>query len=235
MTDGRVAILVPMDVEVRPVVAALPVARLGDGAPKGWSGRVGDTEITVHMIGIGPAHAGQVTEHVIARHAPDRLVVCGIAGGLGAASEIGQLVVPSEVIDASTDERFESHPWSTLVLSGSLVTTDGMWGADRLADHVGAGVAAVDMESSAVAAVATRHGLPWTAVRAISDLLREGIVDESTLALTRPDGTSDVGAALRYVARGPWRVPGLVRVATDMRRATRVATAAVVTALGAPT
>lgn len=78
--------------------------------------------------------------------------------------------------------------------------------------------AAVDMEASAVAAVAVRHGLRWTAVRGISDLVREGEVDESTLTLTRRDGTTDVGAALRRIARAPWRAPEMARMAAGTRR-----------------
>ncbi len=226
MTDRRVAILVPMDVEVRPVVAALGVRHTDERRPRGWSGRIGSVEVTVHMIGIGPAHATEVTEHVVSQHAPQRLVVCGIAGGLGDATGIGQLVVPAEVIDADTAERYASHPWGSLVPSGALVTTDGIWGADRLAGHVAAGVAAVDMETSAVAAVAVRHGLRWTAVRGISDLVREGEVDESTLTLTRRDGTTDVGAALRRIARAPWRAPELARMAAGTRRAMAAVTTA---------
>ena len=230
----HVAILVPMDVEVRPVVSALPVRRLHDAPTAAWAGRLEGTDITVHMIGIGPAHATEVTERVVEDHRPDRLVVCGIAGGLGKSTEIGQLLVPAEVIDATTGERFGSHRWGPLVPTGSLVTTEGMWGADRLAPHIDAGVEAVDMETSAVAAVAERSSLPWTAFRGISDLVREGVVDESTLDLTRPDGTADVGAALRFMALAPWRVPRLFKVALDMRRATHVATAAVLAALDEP-
>ncbi|UDY35026.1 5'-methylthioadenosine/S-adenosylhomocysteine nucleosidase family protein [Dermatobacter hominis] len=230
MAEARVAILAPMDVEVRPVVSALRVRRLDDGRAAAWGGRVGDVEVTVHMVGIGPDHAGEVTEHVVRRYSPDRLVVCGIAGGLAAG--LGDLVVPAEVIDAATGERFESVPWGPLEPSGAIVTTDGIWPADRLADHAAAGVHAVDMETSAVAAVAGRHGLAWTAFRGISDLVGAGTVDEATLALTRPDGTADVRAALRHAAGAPSRVPGLVKVAVDTRRATRVATAAVVAAVG---
>lgn len=232
MPGSRVAVLVPMDVEVRPVVAALPVRRL-DGEPcKAWSGRVGDTDVTVHQIGVGPEHAARITDHVVERHSPDRLVVCGIAGGLG-ATRLGQVVVPRTVIDATSGTSFDAHPWGPLELDGRLVTTDGMWGAQQLADHVAAGVLAVDMETAAVAEVATRFGLAWTAVRAISDHIDEGIVDSSTLALTRPDGSTDVGAALRHVASAPWRARRLVRIAGDARRATHLAARTVATALGA--
>jgi hypothetical protein len=90
------------------------------------------------------------------------------------------------------------------------------------------------MESSAAAVVAARHDIAWTAIRGISDLVAEGIVDEDTLAMTRPDGTTNVMAALRYMVRRPGRVAGLMRVANDTRRATAIAASAVAAAVQAP-
>lgn len=235
MGEGHVAILVPMTVELRPLVSRLGVRRDGGRRSTTWLGRVGVTEVSVHLVGIGPSRSGPAAERILATHRPDRVVVYGIAGGLAPTTSVGDLVVPAEVIDATTGERFHTTSWATLDPAGSMVTTEGMWGAQRLAAHRDAGVTAVDMETSAAVAAAERCGVPWSAVRGISDLVREGLVDESTLALTRPDGTTDVVAALRLLGRRPGRMRPLMQMANGTRRATDVAADAVLTALRSST
>jgi hypothetical protein len=50
------------------------------------------------------------------------------------------------------------------------------------------------------------------------------------MALTRPDGSTDGRAVARLLARRPWIVPKLARLASDTGGATRVAAAATVAA-----
>ena len=93
------------------------------------------------------------------------------------------------------------------------------------------GVTAVDMETAAVAAVCHARGLPWSAFRGISDHGIEDGVDDSVLALSRPDGTANVGAVARYVLTKPWRMPTLARLGRDMQKAVDAAVRASLDAL----
>src|SRR5262249_44381766 len=81
--------------------------------------------------------------------------------------------------------------------------------------------AAVDMESAAVAAVATDARLDFIAVRAIVDTALD-TVPQSVLDAT-PNGTRAVRPAtlISSLARSPGEIPGLIRLATRYRAATR--------------
>ena len=90
------------------------------------------------------------------------------------------------------------------------------------------------METAAVAAVCEARERPWTAFRAISDLVG-GPVDDAILAMANPDGSGNLAAAARYLLPRPWKIPGLVRLARDTRAATKAAAAAAIEACGLET
>jgi hypothetical protein len=95
------------------------------------------------------------------------------------------------------------------------------------------GASAVDMETAAVAAVCEQHGTPYAVFRSISDYATDGTVDAAVGAMARPDGSSDMGAAVRYMVRRPWKIPGLMRLGRGSMAAARAASDAALTALRA--
>jgi hypothetical protein len=70
----------------------------------------------------------------------------------------------------------------------------------------------------------------WSVFRAISDTLADGVVDASTVGMVRPDGSTNVGAALRYILRRPQTIPRLARLGRGTKLATTVAARAAVSA-----
>ena len=88
----------------------------------------------------------------------------------------------------------------------------------------------MDMETGAIAAVCERHGVRWTAFRAISDTV-DRPVDKNTMTLLERDGSPNMGAALRFIARHPHKIPHLVSLARDSSRACQAAAAAAEKAL----
>ena len=57
------------------------------------------------------------------------------------------------------------------------------------------------METGSVAAVCAQRGVPWSAVRAISDRAEDG--DEEMVKLANADGTPNGAAIARYFAKIP--------------------------------
>jgi hypothetical protein len=113
---------------------------------------------------------------------------------------------------------------------GKLVTHDDFdMGPDEANALIADGFIAVDMETSAVAAVCEKRGVPWSAVRAISDLV--GVTPGDVIDLANPDGTPNIGASLKYLVTKPGRIPYLVRLGRDSVRAANGAAASAANSL----
>jgi nucleoside phosphorylase len=219
-----------MQPELRPLVRPLSLRRRDGGAL--WSGALGGQSVVATITGIGTAPAADAAERVLdlgVRH----VVVVGVAGGIGTSVAIGDLVVPERVLDLESGALHRpaglgsETPRGTLVTCGKLVTDLEVIG--RLERE---GAIAIDMETSAVAAVCERRGCPWSVFRAISDHADDGSSDPALLALGGPDGSGDLAAVARFLLRQPWRVVQLARLARGLHLATTRAAQAAVRALG---
>ena len=58
------------------------------------------------MTGIGMRPATETTERVLAAENVDFVMVVGIAGGVGAAIKVGDVLVPDVVIDGPSGAEF---------------------------------------------------------------------------------------------------------------------------------
>ncbi len=222
-----------MQVELDAVVKAAAL-RKADGALDGHHvGTVDGVEVIAGLAGIGIGPSARAAQLVLTDLAPDHVIVSGIAGGIDRGLAIGDLVVPERVTDAGSGATHTATPLGPTLPAGLLITTDGLWTHDDLivhplvADH---GAIAVDMETSAVAEVCDASGIPWTAFRGISDRTFDGFIDDEVMALTREDGSTDGKAVAKLLARRPWVVPRLARLARGMTLATGVAATATVAA-----
>ena len=221
-----------MQPELRPLVRPLSLRR-GEGAAR-WTGQLGGRSVVATTTGIGTAPAAQAAERVLDAGGVCHVVVVGVAGGIGPSVAIGDLVVPEQVLDLESGALYRparlggETPRGTLVTSGKFVTDLQVIG--RLER---AGAVAIDMETSAVAAVCERRGCPWSVFRAISDRADDGSSDPAILGLAGPDGSGDLAAVARFLLRQPWRIAQLVRLARGLHLATTSAARAAVRALGA--
>jgi nucleoside phosphorylase len=177
--------------------------------------------VVAAVAGVGPAHSARVAAALVAAVRPDHLVVAGVAGGLAPDLAVGDVVVPAVVRDLDTGETWSAHGLGGLRLNGELVTSGALHGWDVLEAEARAGTLAVDMETSAIAAVCERAGVPWTAIRGLSDVVRDGTVDAATLDLVREDGATDLGAVVRHLVRRPGHLRTLATMGRDSGRATR--------------
>jgi adenosylhomocysteine nucleosidase len=217
----RVGLLAPMPSEFGPLVTALALRR----AESGFTGTAGGIQLVAGKTGIGTRLAAEATERMLDSAEVDHVMVVGIAGGMG-PSKVGDIIYPEVVVDKASGAEYRPTPLSDVPSHGRLVTHDDfdMQPAERDA-LVADGFVAVDMETAAVAGVCERRGVPWSAVRSISDLV--GVTPGDVIGLANPDGTPNVGASIRYLVTKPWRIPRLVRLGLDAKgAATRAAEAA---------
>ena len=82
------------------------------------------------------------------------------------------------------------------------------------------GVDVVDTESHVAAHFAMSRGLPFAALRAVSDGAERCLPKAVSVAL-RPDGNTDVMAVLRSVLAEPAQVPALIHTALEARAGLR--------------
>ena len=150
------------------IVAALEMERRWIGAP----------EPLVELSGVGDARAENAAHRLVDRGAT-ALVSWGVAGGLDPDLEPGTVVLPDAVVHADGSSSPVDEAWRDRLLervSGRVViSTLSLYHASSVItspdekravyERVGAG--AVDMESAAVAAVATETGIPFVVVRVV--------------------------------------------------------------------
>ena len=82
------------------------------------------------------------------------------------------------------------------------------------------GAAAVDMESHIAAAYAAKAGIPFAALRVISDPATRALPELAKTAV-KPNGDIDLRKVLRGVARNPLTLRSLVSTGIDFNRALR--------------
>jgi adenosylhomocysteine nucleosidase len=106
------------------------------------------------------------------------------------------------------------------VIRGGLAGVEKVIAASALkaALHLETGAAAVDMESHIAAAYAAEAGLPFAALRVISDPASRAL-PALALSAIKPNGDIDLRKILRAVARNPLTLRALVSTGIDFNRA----------------
>jgi adenosylhomocysteine nucleosidase len=210
----------------------LSLRRVGPSPDALYTGALGRIEIVATITRMGTRAAAQAAERVLDSGKLDHMLVVGIAGGIGPSLKVGDLMLPERVLDLSTGAEHRPARLGDAAPRGTLATSDGLIVDPAVfAGLEQRGVIAIDMETSAVAAVCERRGCPWSVFRAISDRAGDPAIDAEVFGLATPDGGPDLAAIARFVLTRPWRLPGLMKVARDMRLATQVAADAAVAAL----
>jgi adenosylhomocysteine nucleosidase len=152
------------------------------------------------------------------------VIVAGFAGGLAGNMRAGSVVVAERVSDTQSQQDYRAGTEllraasgiqlpDILVYRGLLATTSSVLvrAAEKQEFARKTGAIAVDMESAAAAAVATKYGVPWLAVRVITD----GVNDDLPLdfnALANPDGSVNRGRIVASTLLHPWKIPALLRL-----------------------
>jgi hopanoid-associated phosphorylase len=156
----------------------------------------------------------------------------GVAGGLDPTLKSGDIVVATEVM--AGDARWlaelplNEDQIASVALKRRRVVRGGLAGVEQvIAARAGkaalwsaTGAAAVDMESHIAAAYAAKVGLPFAALRVISDPASRALPAIAMSAI-KPNGDIDLRKVLRDVARNPLSLRALVSTGIDFNRALR--------------
>jgi len=210
--------------ERRPhMVGGLPATR----------GQLSGVPVFVFLTGSGKAASAQAAERALSAVEPACLVIAGFGAAVAPGPRPGDLVVATFVgaegcADALPCDRHlqdaaaRARPTGVAVFSGPLVTTAHVLihpdEKARVAAETGAVV--VDMESDPVARVAASLGIPFVAIRAVTDAANDTMPLDFN-AHVDAAGYIRRGAIVAAAMRRPRSIAGLVRLGRDSARAAR--------------
>jgi len=195
-----------------------PVAALADG--------------TLRVISGMGAAAAALGARALVEAGAGALVSFGLAGGLDPALHPGAICLPTRVVGRDGIARLTEAGWHARVaarlaalgpvvdgpLLGSTHAVSGV--AEKARLHRATGAVAVDMESLAVAEVASVHGLPFLAIRVIVDAAGDEL-PRAVAEAADEAGHLRLARLLRAVATAPTDLPALLRLVRCYRAARR--------------
>jgi adenosylhomocysteine nucleosidase len=164
---------------------------------------------------------------------PAPVLSFGIAGGLDPRLSVGDCVIP-DLISTAVESFVCDEGWverlrtATAALAGNATRRRALAGqdmpvassTDKAALYLASGAVAVDMESHIAARVASRHALPFAALRIVSDPAGRDL-PPAALVRMRPDGNPHIAEILRSLARRPGQIGALITLSRDLNVAMR--------------
>ena len=175
--------------------------------------------VEIHTTGMGPDAATTATDQILAGR-PRSVIATGFCGALTPLLDAGTLVVAERVVHENTGDVFLPDEVMLAAAPGRRGTLVSASAVARLpADRAALTGLVVDMESAALARVMDREGIPFIAVRAVTDRYRDRIPD--ILDMLDPVGRPDRRRLAGYVARHPRDLFRLMRLGRASKKAGR--------------
>ncbi len=200
---ARVAIVAALPREIAPLVRDWPVR---------VSSRRDGTMLCEcdRAIAVCAGMGRERVEHALAlaagRGPLDSIISIGYAGALRSGVARNTIHWPAMVIDERTGNHYECEQGSgTLVTAGHVV---GREEKPHMAERWNADL--VDMEAAVVARLAAERGLPFRALKVVSDESAEALPDFNRFI--DANGAFREAAFAGYLALHPWLIPNAIRM-----------------------
>ncbi|HET9087077.1 MAG TPA: phosphorylase [Acidobacteriaceae bacterium] len=209
---SRIAILAALPRELEPLVRAWP-GRSKSRQEGFWIAEC-DRAIAV-CAGMGALRVQRAFEYALAKGPVELVISAGYAGALRPEIPASQVFWPSMVLDGYTGERYVCPEGS-----GTLVTTDRvLQHAEKVRMAARWNADVVDMEAAAVAKLANTCGVPFRALKVVSDALEERLPDLDCFVDQR-GGFREAAFAAQLVLH-PQLIPAAIRMGRNAARASR--------------
>lgn len=203
-----------------------PVTKRKGGEFPVYSFRAEKAEVVLIRSGMGEKNAAEAAEALIAFAAPDLIISFGFGGAVLSGIEVGVIIAGTTLL-RFIDNTFSSPlplapppavtpEWKT----GTIITAGEIVRKQKMASLLPPGIEnpVLDMETFAIAQIAERYGIPLHALRCVSDGADEELgfsIDE----FCDKELNIRIWRVLWTVAKKPWIIPQLVRLARNSKLA----------------
>ena len=211
----RTAIIAALPGELKPLVRGWPHSTRN--GIHFWAQRDEEDEWICACAGAGQDAATRAFAAIEDGGPIDLVFSIGWAGALTADAAPGQAFNVAGVIDIRTGERFRCDAGAgDTWLATSPIVAD----ADekrRLASAYKASL--VDMEAAAIARLALMRGIPFYAIKGVSDSLHDKLPDFNRFI--GPDGQLNMTRLILFSILRPWHWPSLIRMGENSNKASQ--------------
>lgn len=214
----NIAIIAALERELHPLIKNWPATKAQHEGQEFtfYEGK----HVTVVCGGIGPEAARRAAEAAISKYSPELLVSAGVAGALVPELRVGETIFPSTIVDTQDGSRHQTAiqkaPLGKTPLARTVLASHPEIASaaqkQQLAKSYGAH--AVDMEAAAVARAAQVHGLPFLAIKSISDEMNFELPD---MARFIKNAQFQTARFLLHLAFRPWLWIRVFRLARNTR------------------
>jgi nucleoside phosphorylase len=163
--------------------------------------------------GIGREAAQASAEVLVEKYKVNTLMSCGLSGALIPQLKLPQTFIAGRVIDAASTREWSNPAGAVTLVSAASIL--GPAAKRELASKFSA--QAVDMEAAAVAEVAEQAGIPFVALKSISDELDFPL--PPLQRFVKADGSLAMGRLLVFLLFHPGQWPAVIALARNSRRA----------------
>ncbi|MCC7493888.1 MAG: hypothetical protein IT204_16145 [Fimbriimonadaceae bacterium] len=229
---AAVGLVVALWDELRPIARHL---RLRGRVGRVLRGNVGGVPLVVRLSGVGRDRAAAAARLLLTQHGCGSLLTAGYGGALDPTLAVADVLVASAVQRDEAPPVVSSADWASAVggPTGLVWTTSRLLAdpAAKAAAHAASGAAVVDLETAAVAAVASEQGVPWLGLRAVSDTANEALPVFVTRHFDEQRGELRLYAMFAWLLLHPRQWPVVADYARRQQRMGRALALAVATAV----
>jgi adenosylhomocysteine nucleosidase len=211
----RTAIIAAMPGELKPLVRGWPHSTRN--GVQFWGQRTEEEEWIAACAGAGQAAATRAFAAIEDGGPIDLVFSIGWAGALTAGVDTGAAYNAAGVIDVRTGERFhcEAGAGDRWLVTSPVVADERE--KQRLAAAYKADL--VDMEAAAIARLAQMRGIPFYAIKGVSDGFTDTLPDFNRFI--GDDGKFQLARFVLFAILRPFYWPSLIRMGENSRKASQ--------------
>jgi nucleoside phosphorylase len=230
----RLAIFSAFPQEISPLVKNLNAARISNTLPFPlFRAPYGSGEVIVVQTGMGTRNTETSLNYVVQEYSPTIILSSGFGGALYDEAAIGELIWASRVLLVNDrirdtldlpdrDQLFHRLSQKLMVREGSIVTLERWMKKHEIKRALSEPLSfpVCDMETFPLAKASLTRGLPFAAIRSITDRSHEEIPPE-LLCVADESGNYRFARAMKVLLRNPSLIPRAISLGRGSATASR--------------